>query len=512
MVTASATGTPRAVPISLARARAIAATWAPSVLPAAAAAAVGGYRLGRPTLGWDELASLSAAQRPLPDLGRLALTFDGVLAPYYAFLHLWIGLFGSSEIALRLPSLLAVAAGVGLTGELGRRLFGPLAGLLAGGLLCLVPSLSFYAQEARGYGFAFCFATLATLLCYRAVHTPSRLAFTWYAGSLLLAGLAHLFTLLLVVAHAVIAVNRLRRDRRALRRWLVAVGAVAAALAPLAWLGGRQVGEQLSWMQPLTWQALVTAPGALAGSALNGGLTGAGAVAVGFLLVGMAVTVRGQDHRTVAELAVLAALPSTALIVASLLAAPVWMPRYALASLPPLALLAAAAVIGPGRALLRWALPRSVLVLLLVAAVSVPAQRSVRMVGAHVGGDYRAMARVLTALSGPQDAIVYGAGSVWALRGAVAYYVPPTGRPTDVLLRESGPQRGDLRPSEKPAAGNLGGAEFVWYLKSTALGDPLTSRNPRLRDPRLDELRRHYTPISTWHNGTLYLSRWQRLP
>lgn len=512
VVSASATTASHAAPISLARTRTVAATWAPSLAPAAAMLVVGRWRAGLPTLGWDELATLSAAQRPLPDIARLATTFDGVLAPYYAFMHAWISLFGTSELALRLPSLLAVAAGVGLAGELGRRLFGPLTGLLAGVLLCLVPGLSFYAQEARGYGLAFCFATLATLLCHRAVRAPSRLAFTVYALSLFLAGLAHLFTVLIVAAHAVIVVHRLRRDRRAIIRWLVAVGAVVVALAPLAWLGSRQVATQLGWLSPLTWEAFLAAPGGLAGAGLNGAAAAASASAVAFVLVGLALAARGRDRATVVELAVLAAFPPVVLIAVSLVREPIWMPRYALASLVPLALLASAAVTGTGPVRLRRFLPRAALVLLVVGVLAVPAQKSVRTVGAHVGGDYRAMARVITWLSGPENAIVYGSGSVWALRGAVDYYVPASARPDDVLLAATGVQRNDLRPGEKPAAGNLGAARYVWYLRSTRIGNPLTSTDPRLRDPRLDELRRLYKPISTWHNGTLYLSRWERLP
>jgi mannosyltransferase len=41
-------------------------------------------------------------------------------------------MFGDSVLSLRLPSILAMAAAVALTGELGRRLLGPAAALNSG--------------------------------------------------------------------------------------------------------------------------------------------------------------------------------------------------------------------------------------------------------------------------------------------------------------------------------------------------------------------------------------------
>jgi mannosyltransferase len=501
--------------LPLAQAQRVAAVLAPAVLSAALMLGVGAFRLGRPTLGWDELATLSAAQRPLPAIGRLANHIDGVLAPYYAFMHFWVQAFGTSEVMLRLPSLIAVATGVGLAAELGRRLFGPLTGLLAGGMLVLVPSLSFYAQEARSYGLAFCFATLATLLCYRAcLRASGRLpAWAFYAAALALAGLAHILTLLIVLGHAVIVYNRLwRRDRRATLGWLAGVALAVLPVLPFVRLGLHQRDTQLSWMRPPTWQSMPTEPAALLGATLNGSKANSSIIAMTFLLIGLALMVRGRGGAVVAELATLAVAPSVVLLGFSLLSSPIWMPRYALASVVPLALLASAAVIGPPPIPLARVLPRAAVAVALLAVLALPGQRGVRAIGAHVGGDYRAMARILGALSGPQDAIVYGEGSVWALRGAIDYYLPPAARPTDVLLAVPARDRDTLSAAERPAAGALGQNRFVWYIKSTRIGNPLTSTDRRLRDRRLDELRRHYRPVSTWHNDTLYMSRWERIP
>ena len=105
--------------------------WAPAVLPALAMLVVGRFRLRQPTLGWDENATWIASQRTPGQIVDLARHFDGVISPYYLVMHFWTAVFGDSEFALRAPSLLAVAAGVGVAGELGRRLFSPGVGTMS---------------------------------------------------------------------------------------------------------------------------------------------------------------------------------------------------------------------------------------------------------------------------------------------------------------------------------------------------------------------------------------------
>jgi mannosyltransferase len=60
--------------------------------------------LGERSLWRDEHATWWAASLSFGELRELTGHVDLVLAPYYAFLHLWIGVFGDSPAALRLPS------------------------------------------------------------------------------------------------------------------------------------------------------------------------------------------------------------------------------------------------------------------------------------------------------------------------------------------------------------------------------------------------------------------------
>ncbi len=82
-------------------------TWA---VPAVVTAALGLFEIGVPQLWRDELASWSAASRTLPQLWAMLHNIDAVLGIYYFGLHLWMAVFGDSATAMRLPSVIAMAA------------------------------------------------------------------------------------------------------------------------------------------------------------------------------------------------------------------------------------------------------------------------------------------------------------------------------------------------------------------------------------------------------------------
>src|SRR4051812_8078654 len=166
-----------------------AATWPararrvlPALIPGLLMAAIGLIGASRPVLSWDEIATADVARRPVGQIGHLAQHIDGVFSPYYLFMHLWTTVAGDSVLALRLPSIVAMALAVAVTGELGRRLLGPLTGTVAGLLLCLLPNTSRYAAEARSYAMACLFATLALLMLYRAAERPTPLRWAGYGG------------------------------------------------------------------------------------------------------------------------------------------------------------------------------------------------------------------------------------------------------------------------------------------------------------------------------------------
>jgi hypothetical protein len=214
--------------------------------PALVTLAFGFYQVGRPELWRDELASWSFASRPVTEMISAARHTGATQLAYYLLLHVWIVAFGDSADAMRALSVLAMAAAAACVALVGRRLAGARAGLLAGLVFALVPSVSRFAQEVRFYALA----TLATLLLLlRALDRPSALRWLAYAASLALLGYVDVVALSVLAGHAVGAVLRSRHhgDRRQL--WFIpAVVAGLAACLPVVLAGSAQAGRQVAWI------------------------------------------------------------------------------------------------------------------------------------------------------------------------------------------------------------------------------------------------------------------------
>ncbi|MFG1739431.1 glycosyltransferase family 39 protein [Micromonospora chalcea] len=178
--------------------------WAVWVAPGLLTLAVTLAGIGHAQPWRDELATWSAATRPLSDLARMTRTIDAATGPYYLLMHGWTAVAGTSPTALRLPSALAMAVAAALTGRLGAVLVGRRAGLLAGLLFAVLPATSRYGQEARPYALATLFAVLATLLLVEALRRPGRWRWAGYAAAVAALGLLHLLALTLLAAHALV--------------------------------------------------------------------------------------------------------------------------------------------------------------------------------------------------------------------------------------------------------------------------------------------------------------------
>jgi dolichyl-phosphate-mannose-protein mannosyltransferase len=215
----------------------------PWLWPALLTAILGCYQLGRPELWRDELASWSFAIRPVPDLITTARHVDVNHLAYYLLLHYWIAAFGDSVDAMRALSVLAMAGAAACVTLAGRRLAGARAGLLAGLVFALVPSVSRFAQEIRSYALDMLVATLATLLLLRALDQPAVRRWTVYGACLAVLGYLNPVALAVVTGHAAVVAMRWQRDRDNrlfFVRNLFYSTSVAAAfilLAILAWAG-----------------------------------------------------------------------------------------------------------------------------------------------------------------------------------------------------------------------------------------------------------------------------------
>lgn len=338
-MTTTATTAPPEAPPSAPRTR----RWSAVELLPPALVAVLGVVLLLPGHGlwFDELFTAEVARLPLGRIVESIATGEATTsylagvppaynAPYYLVVHLWMSLPGlGGDTSLRVLSLLATAGGVALVVRAVTRLAGRATGVLAGLVLAANPLLLEHSVEARSYGLAM-LATGATLLgLTRWLQEPPRgLVLFGLAGAGM--GLAHWYAVTVLAAFVVAAL--LLRGRRAMP--VLAVGAVAVLPAigfvSLAVLNGtgdrnaehlRDTGGWLSWLAVEAWTATSTP------------------LLVLTLLLAVVGAVRAP--RSVRVVAAGWALVPLLLLTVAELVRPVYLPRYLLAGLLGVGVLAA---------------------------------------------------------------------------------------------------------------------------------------------------------------------------
>ncbi|MFI1353461.1 glycosyltransferase family 39 protein [Streptomyces sp. NPDC020898] len=214
------------------------------VAPMAVMLVIACWGLDRGGIWRDEAATFQVARRTVPQIWRLLHEVDAVHGLYYLLMRPVLAVH-PGEVLLRLPSVAAAVATVGLVAALGTRLARPRVGLWAGLLYAVTPMVGHYAQEGRSYAMVAAGATGATLLLVRAVGGRS---WTAYGVVLAVTCLLHEFAVLLLLAHA-LTLALAHAPRRVWAGWLCAAGAVTLALLPLALLSHAQ-SAQVAWLRP----------------------------------------------------------------------------------------------------------------------------------------------------------------------------------------------------------------------------------------------------------------------
>ncbi|RME76782.1 MAG: hypothetical protein D6784_05115 [Chloroflexi bacterium] len=227
------------------------------------ALAVRGYNLTYHSLWFDEAVSVYWARQNVPRILEVGFTLveDRLPPLYYLALKGWTGLFGFSEAAVRLPSVLAGVLLVPVVARITARLFGRRVAGLAALLVALNPFLVWYSQEARMYAFAVLFAALTVLA---GLQMPRSRGWPWSAALALFAaaGLySHLYTGFVLPALGLWLV--LTYPRR-WRLWLqFALAGLAAALlyAPILlaiwrFSGEAPPGDPLAGLPGRAWHLL----------------------------------------------------------------------------------------------------------------------------------------------------------------------------------------------------------------------------------------------------------------
>ncbi len=468
--------------------------------------ALGFYQIGRPELWRDELASWSLAERPIGAMLATANRIDAAQLPYYLVLHGWMKVFGDSADAMRGLSVLAMAGAALCVTLTGQKLAGTRAGLVAGLIFALVPSVSRFAQEVRFYAIQVLLASLATLLLLRALDRPLVRRWVAYAVALAALGYVDLVALALVIGHFAAAALtwQQNRDRRLL--WFAPAAAVAmAACLPLIIAGSHQAGSQIGWI-PRPGLDLSTF------TAFARNLCYSTLVASG--LLPLAVVAWVVRWRVAALATALTVLPVVAVWALSQGADSYFFPRYLLFAVAAGAILA-------GIAVSRFNTAVAVAVVVIIALLSANDQVVIREAGAHSWAnypvstdrtywDYQGAASVI-ALTGGVGGIVFptGAQSWLMIDQGVRYYLEQDRAdiPRQLFISKTAPQVHGLYAvaCAKPAA-CLGNPERIWILGVAPAPTVWTAVPPA----EAAALRAHYRVVLTRYFAGLSLFLMER--
>lgn len=279
-------------------------------------------------------------------LERILATGEPSMPLHVATLAASMALWGDSEFALRYGSLLASLLCVPLTLLLGRRVFGPKAGLWSGLLMALSPFMVWYAQDARNmYSLMVLFTLAASVFLWRAVDTRGRAVVRWWALYAVAAALglySHYYAAFALVAHG-LWILTFRRDRLVpfASAGLVTLALVmpwAAFHVPAIVRYGPVGGGAAEPLQALATRVVR----ALLWGDFLGGPAWPSWVVCGVVLGGGLLLARRRAGREAAGWLALAALLPPALALAVAMQRTLFNEGYALAALPALLVLASA--------------------------------------------------------------------------------------------------------------------------------------------------------------------------
>ena len=416
----------------------------------------------RPSLWYDEAATVSAVHRPLSAMWDLLAQIDAVHALYYLCMHVWTKVFGLSEFSLRFPSALAVGVAAGLLVVLGTRLWDTRFGVIAGLVLLCLPRTTWAGSEARSYAGTIAFGIAMTLVLLIALDVDDgasrRRRWGWWAAYVAVSVVGvvwFFFSIMLLSVHLLIVLMKGRGRDRSRLRWTVGAFVISAIIvcalvAPFARVFVSQ-RAQISWVEQMSPRTL----GNYARFEFFDGATI-------FLIVGAVVVVAG-----LAAAAVLGArgrwstlvigllwvfVPAALVFVFSWLVDAVYTPRYLIFTAGGLALILAWAVCQIARDRV-WV---AALLVVVLAAAATPTYLADRSAYGRLGGtDFSEAADFIGSNAHSGDCVAFSTAPTWS---PVSQRVVLRAKPDDFVgLRDVGPSvdaiHGDvLWDGDKPVA------------------------------------------------------------
>jgi mannosyltransferase len=383
-----------------------------------------GNGIWRPSFWTDEAATLSAVRRDLPDLAAMLGNIDAVHGAYYFLMFGWTRIFGFSELAVRLPSLMAVSLAALMMVELGRKLSSVHLGLMAAAVFVLMPRSQYAATDARSYALTVLGGVVASYLLVSLRDDPRAVKWVMYAATGFLTVSLSFYCALLFIAHALTCTW----DMKLRTMWRSMLISSLAWLAPALYIGSIASRQQfqISWIPPVgpSFPFEVAflqffGDGYFAKDGQVSPLHTPGEDLSMFALEGLvwtaaAVGILVNRRRFLVKLGVpWLVVPLVAAVGGSLVTGGnYYLPRYLTFEIPALALLAAAPAavhFAPAGPKIRAMMFGFVAAALMVTLPSYLGQRT--QYGRDTHDDFRYIAKSVKKLGSPGDAFVMGPGS-----------------------------------------------------------------------------------------------------
>jgi mannosyltransferase len=223
------------------------------------------YRLGTPSIWYDEAFSVELARQPLPLLWHIIFGPEPNMELYYLFLHYWLNLTSfiglhATEFVVRFPSAIFAALSTLVVFAIGRRFLGTLTGIFGAALYLLNAMQLTYAQQTRSYALQLLLICIAWYAFFAALDSEKQARRWWiiYVVTWTLAVYAHLFSLLILLSQLIavggillLSNQWLDRARKQFMSLLTSLGSIFILIIPML-IESRQ-GSKTGWLPVPHW-------------------------------------------------------------------------------------------------------------------------------------------------------------------------------------------------------------------------------------------------------------------
>jgi mannosyltransferase len=359
----------------------------------------------RPSLWFDEAATISASTRSVPELWRLIHNIDAVHGLYYFMMHGWFAIFPATEFWSRLSSCLAVGIGAAGVVVVGKQFSTRTVAVCAGIVFAILPRVTWAGIETRSYALTAAAAVWLTVLVVAAARRNVAALWPLYGLALVVSTLLNLFVVLMALVHVVV-VPVVARNRATVVWWAATSTVALLVVAPFLAFCSTQIA-QVRWISPIH-------PGTVVDLAQEQYFDRSVPLTVlAAVVLAAPLMVRRPWSTRNRQLAVIAlawiALPTAALLLYSVVQQPIYYPRYLCYTSPAMALLLAVSM-----ATLFRTRERITAVLAVFALAATPnyllAQRGPY---AKERMDFSQVADLITAHASPGDCLILDNTTTW---------------------------------------------------------------------------------------------------